>query len=324
MGVHVETEMKSITGLPLIPVLLAGSLRGAPRHDDAVRLGGLSQRVPNTCSTNTGAACVFPFLYGGVEYTKCSYADSPVPWCATATRSDGTVITNSWGDCQMDTGTSSCLVETGVSWCSTLTAQQGEHVAGNEGTCPASCPGSVSTTTTTPTPVCVPGSLSSVDCNTCVCSSLGQQVCTTDSCSSSFTTTTTTPPTTTTTTTSTTTTTTPSTSTVASSSCLTVSGPDTGSSCVFPFTFNGVTYVTCADWIYGGSNQGEKWCSTKVDAAGQHVNGEGKYGFCSSDCNPNVSLAAILAGLGINANSNFRQEANTNSVAFRAGSDDPK
>merc|ERR1711936_701742 len=267
MGVHVETEMKSITGLPLIPVLLAGSLRGAPRHDDAVRLGGLSQRVPNTCSTNTGAACVFPFLYGGVEYTKCSYADSPVPWCATATRSDGTVITNSWGDCQMDTGTSSCLAETlsfsscstptgdcvfpfrhkgvvyttcttvelGVSWCSTLTTQQGEHVAGNEGTCPASCPGSVSTTTTTtPTPVCVPGSLSSVDCNTCVCSSLGQQVCTTDTCSSSFTTTTTTP----------------STSTVASSSsCLTVSGPDTGSSCFFPFTFNGVTYVTCADWI---------------------------------------------------------------------------
>ena len=206
--VHVETEMKSITGLSLIPVLLAGSLRGAPRHEDAVRLGGLSQRVPNTCSTNTGAACVFPFLYGGVEYTKCSYADSPVPWCATATRSDGTVITNSWGDCQMDTGTSSCLAETlsfsscstptgdcvfpfrhkgvvyttcttvelGVSWCSTLTTQQGEHVAGNEGTCPASCPGSVSTTTTTPTPVCVPGSLSSVDCNTCVCSSLGQQV----------------------------------------------------------------------------------------------------------------------------------------------------
>merc|ERR1711874_892019 len=43
--------------------------------------------------------------------------------------------------------------------------------------------------------------------------------------------------------------------------------------------------------------QGQKWCSTKVDSSGVHVNGEGKYGFCSSDCNPSVSLAAILGGL---------------------------
>jgi len=76
-----------------------------------------------------------------------------------------------------------------------------------------------------------------------------------------------------------------------------VSGPDTGSDCIFPFTFNGVTYVACAEWVYGGSGQGQKWCSTKVDSSGVHVNGEGKYGFCSSDCNPSVSLAAILGGL---------------------------
>jgi len=84
---------------------------------------------------------------------------------------------------------------------------------------------------------------------------------------------------------------------------MTVSGPDTGSPCEFPFTFNGVTYVSCAEWVYGGINQGKKWCSTKVDSTGVHVNGEGNFGFCSSECTPNVSLAEILAGLGITANS---------------------
>ena len=34
-----------------------------------------------------------------VEYYQCTYADSPVPWCATGTDSTGTVIPNQWGDC---------------------------------------------------------------------------------------------------------------------------------------------------------------------------------------------------------------------------------
>merc|ERR1711999_44223 len=114
--------------------------------------------------------------------------------------------------------------------------------------------------------------------------------------------TTTTSTTATTASTTTSSTTTPSTTTAAASSCLTVSGPDTGSACIFPFTFNGVTYVSCAEWVYGGDNQGQKWCSTKVDASGVHVNGEGKYGICAADCSPTVSLAAILAGLGISTN----------------------
>ena len=72
---------------------------GAPSHD-AVRLGGLTgptgptgpslqQRVPNSCSTTTGSPCVFPFTSLGVQYSQCSYADSPLPWCATATQADG-------------------------------------------------------------------------------------------------------------------------------------------------------------------------------------------------------------------------------------------
>merc|ERR1712110_160395 len=161
---------------------------GAPSHD-AVRLGGFSlqQRVPNSCSTTTGSPCVFPFTYGGQEYTQCTYADSPLPWCPTATQADGSVITNSWGDCDVTSSTTSCqaeslslascstpagdcvfpfrhdgvvyqsctTVDTGISWCSTATTTQGDHVVGSEGVCPASCDStsttSTSSTTTAPT-----------------------------------------------------------------------------------------------------------------------------------------------------------------------------
>merc|ERR1712073_127810 len=98
-------------------------------------------------------------------------------------------------------------------------------------------------------------------------------VCTTNTCTGSSTTTTTT------TTTSTTTTT-----VAPSSSCVVSSGPAAGQTCVFPFTFNGVTHNSCADWIYGGQPAGTTWCSTKVDASGVHVNGQGHYGFCPSSC----------------------------------------
>ena len=30
----------------------------------------------------------------------------------------------------------------------------------------------------------------------------------------------------------------------------------------------------------------DSWCSTKVDDAGNHVSGQGKYGFCHPECNP--------------------------------------
>ena len=38
-----------------------------------------------------------------------------------------------------------------------------------------------------------------------------------------------------------------------------------------------------------------------------HVNGEGKYGICGTDCNPTISLASILAGLGINTQTRAAQ-----------------
>merc|ERR1712038_1804101 len=199
-----------------------------------------NSRIPNSCSTLSGSSCVFPFSYAGVTHYQCTYTDSPVPWCATATNTDGSVITNSWGDCSMSSSSSCtsesltitpCTTTTGATcqfpfryagvvytecatvdqsgpWCSTSITAAGEHIPGSEGFCPSTCPvtgGTSGGSTSTP---CTPGTSFTVDCNTCVCNSLGEAVCTTDTCSGSTTTTSTTSTTTSTTTTTATTTTT--------------------------------------------------------------------------------------------------------------------
>merc|ERR1712038_1381571 len=178
---------------------------------DAVRLPStarLDQRIPNSCSTLAGDSCVFPFSYKGVEYYKCTYADSPIPWCATQVSSSGEVVTNKWGDCS-SSATSSCPSETiatpsctttqgqcvfpfrykGVvytscttvdrasAWCSTQTDIAGLHQAGSEGDCPASCPVESGTSSS-----CPPGTSYTQDCNTCVCDSSGVAVCSTNTC----------------------------------------------------------------------------------------------------------------------------------------------
>ena len=42
-------------------------------------------------------------------------------------------------------------------------------------------------------------------------------------------------------------------------SCHTVSGPDTGSPCIFPFIFNDKTRLSCVT-----NSEDKKWCSTQV------------------------------------------------------------
>merc|ERR1712115_383882 len=300
------------------------------------RVKGLLARIPNTCATRTGESCVFPFTYKGVEHYHCTYADSPTPWCATMTDSQGVVVTNRWGDCETSALSScqeeqislpSCTTESGPypnqprvfpfryngvtytscttqdksqAWCSTNTTLAGTHIPGYFGYCPSSCPGAEGS-------ICTPGTSYTVDCNTCVCGADGNPVCTSNDCGS---TTSTSTPTTSPATTTTTTTSSPS------STCTTVSGPGAGADCVFPFTFSGTTYVSCTEWIYGGENQGSKWCSTKVDSQGVHVNGEGNYGFCGADCNiDTVSLAEILESL-IGANARTASQKNKDSVVF--------
>jgi len=261
------------------------------------------QRVPNSCVTLTGKTCVFPFKYKDVEYYQCTYADSPLAWCATETDSSGNVITGKWDDCsvsqisgctQESITVPSCTTTSGpqsgqacvfpfrykgkvytecatedqsAAWCSTEVDVGGNFVDGKYGFCPSTCPvnGAVTSTTTTTTSTTTSSSVTS--------------------------TTTVTTSTTTTATTTTTTMTTTTTTGSSSGTCTTSSGPAAGQACVFPFTFSGVTYNSCAEWIYGGQPSGTTWCSTKVDSNGVHVNNEGNYGFCPTDSACTTSVA---------------------------------
>jgi len=83
-----------------------------------------ASRIPNSCPTQSGSSCVFPFSYKGVTHYQCTYADSPVPWCATQVSTDGSVVTNMWGDCDMSQ-TSSCQAESlSISSCTATSGQQ--------------------------------------------------------------------------------------------------------------------------------------------------------------------------------------------------------
>ena len=63
---------------------------------------------------------------------------------------------------------------------------------------------------------------------------------------------------------------------------MTESGPDTGSPCIFPFSYNGVTYTECLDesdadyyisynyYDYYYDDFHGKWCSTQVHGLYEH------------------------------------------------------
>merc|ERR1711988_175975 len=60
--------------------------------------------------------------------------------------------------------------------------------------------------------------------------------------------------------------------------CLTISGPDTGKQCVFPFIHQGNTYQTCTAFSHD-----QLWCSTEVDDSGAYI--QDKWGNCGDGCN---------------------------------------
>ena len=67
--------------------------------------------------------------------------------------------------------------------------------------------------------------------------------------------------------------------------CTTKTGPDPNKPCQFPFKYDSITFNQC---ITHGNGEDETlaWCSTKVDNFGNHVVGQGKYGFCEPKCQP--------------------------------------
>jgi len=73
--------------------------------------------------------------------------------------------------------------------------------------------------------------------------------------------------------------------------CITVSGPASGSACVFPFNFGGVSHSKCTT-IDGDT---KPWCSTKTDANGDHVSGVGAWGYCEDNCSGSDSGSTVCS-----------------------------
>jgi hypothetical protein len=60
-----------------------------------------------------------------------------------------------------------------------------------------------------------------------------------------------------------------------------VGGPKPNAPCVFPFKFQGEVYNGCPVDLEDPS---KRWCSTRVDANGEHITGAGEFGHCGPDC----------------------------------------
>ena len=58
-----------------------------------------------------------------------------------------------------------------------------------------------------------------------------------------------------------------------------LNGPRKREKCVFPFIFDKVEYNGCA---VDRQDRRRRWCSTKIDRDGVHIDGE--EGFCDQDC----------------------------------------
>ena len=55
------------------------------------------------------------------------------------------------------------------------------------------------------------------------------------------------------------------------------------SPCIFPFIYNNVTYTQCT-WDSAHKTNNKPWCSGEVDAKGNHLTGERKWGNCAANC----------------------------------------
>jgi len=79
------------------------------------------------------------------------------------------------------------------------------------------------------------------------------------------------------------------------SSCITVGGPATGSACVFPFNYNGVSHSNCTT-----VDDTKPWCSTQTDANNDHVSGVGAWGYCDENCSgsgsPSPTECSVTSG----------------------------
>jgi len=72
-----------------------------------------------------------------------------------------------------------------------------------------------------------------------------------------------------------------------------------GTSCAFPFKFNGKGYRGCT---LDSAKDGVAWCSTKVDGSGNHV--KGNFGNCPSECPTDPGYFIASQDFGAHGGSN--------------------
>ena len=180
-----------------------------------------------TCTTTGGPSpnkpCIFPFRHNGVTYSCCTTDTLGQPWCSTSTHANGSHIS---GQGRYGLCPSTCPGAEGY----IVNCVPDSPWTKDCNTCICSSTGESVCTTNICSSSCIPGSTWTMDCNTCVCSSIGTPICTEKLCTAR---------------------------------CSVVSGPALGKDCVFPFSWGGRTYTACTPWTFGGSHQGQGWCSTR-------------------------------------------------------------
>merc|ERR1712106_383594 len=113
----------------------------------ALANGAPTSECLTTGGNVVGAACIFPFTYGGVEFYKCTTAGGFAPWCYTEVNSQGVGVTGKYGDC----GTSSaCTGETTTTTTATTSTTTTSTTTAVD-VCVASCVDTCSATTTSTT-----------------------------------------------------------------------------------------------------------------------------------------------------------------------------
>ena len=55
-----------------------------------------------TVSTKGGYQCVFPFIYDGKEYTKCTTEGNYDPWCGYSVNAQKEMYSGYWDYCKYD------------------------------------------------------------------------------------------------------------------------------------------------------------------------------------------------------------------------------
>merc|ERR1719350_671332 len=114
-----------------------------------VAIPNLAWRSPTLCTTLAGEKCIFPFRYEGVVHYQCTHADSPAPWCATQVHSNGTTVTDRWGDCSLG-ALSRCSVEETPDFVISVGDEVAEISSSQESLKPLSTTTTPATTTITP------------------------------------------------------------------------------------------------------------------------------------------------------------------------------